>query len=665
MELNRKFSQFVVNLMLVLLCVVSLPGSLGMPAFAHEVVKTQELKDLKIAIGAYEDGLYKIASTYFTGFLKKYPASPYKLKAYFLLGNCLTKSGQSQKALKVYETALHGIQGLKPAAIVKLNYLICRIYIRKKNRPQAIKHLQAIVHLSSAKKIKTDTVFRAFMMLSKIYFVASKFAQSEAILSKLLTMNPPSPWKEKALIQKGGLLIKQKKYKETVKILRPYMERADFSKSNYANEISQLWAISNLASGKYCKAQKSYEKLLKKAADTLAFDTIIKGYVVSSYRCYADEHVRDVMFQTLLKKFKERPSILFQIYAVEGLLYFQDKKFEKSKAILIKALERFSDHPQVPHLLLKLDQVFEESKNYNQWEALLKKFDKNKKCVPETQVICDYLLGNLYFSKKEYKTALPFYFNVINHKKYRASSLEKIVFCYYYLEKFKEAKTNLDIFLLENPQAAEKPHILFLNGDLYLREKQTENALKTFRKIIDPPKINKAKLKSPWVQKAILETGMIFFQRKDVKKAKRYFLRVLRCTTIEFENEKQAVFYLGLIADQEQKTDLSESYFLISSTSKNPKIRIESIFRLGLLYFSMGSFEEATHQFETILRDFPHRIKWCNLARLQLAGIAIKLKNPEKADVYLKKIIESAEDKEIKGKAYQLHLKLHDSKKKT
>jgi len=79
----------------------------------------------------------------------------------------------------------------------------------------------------------------------------------------------------------------------------------------------------------------------------------------------------------------------------------------------------------------------------------------------------------------------------------------------------------------------------------------------------------------------------------------------------------------------------------------------------------MGFFEDATHQFETILRNFPHRIKWCNLARLQLAGIAIKLKNPEKADVYLKKIIESAEDKEIKGKAYQLHLKLHDSKKKT
>jgi len=157
---------------------------------------------------------------------------------------------------------------------------------------------------------------------------------------------------------------------------------------------------------------------------------------------------------------------------------------------------------------------------------------------------------------------------------------------------------------------------------------------------------------------------MIYFQRKDVKKAKKYFLSVLRRTTIEFENEKQAAFYLGLIAEREQKIDLSESYFLISSTSNDVKIRLESIFRLGLLYFSMGSLEEATHQFEIILKGYPAKLRWCNLARLKLAGIAIKLADPEKADKYLKKIIENSKDKEIKEKAYQLRLKLRSTQKK-
>jgi len=651
------------KIVMIFLGIISLFLLLGSPSLARNAVKIQELNELKIAIGTYDDGLYKIASSYFIEFLRKYPKSSYKLKVYFLLGDCFDKTGQSQKALKTYKAALHKIPGLNLSAVVKLNYLIYKIYVKSKNRVQAIKHLKTIVHLSGT-KIRTDTVFRAFIALSNVYFVTNKFIQSEAILSKLLSLNPPSPWKEKALIQKAGLLIKQKKYKEAINMLRPCMKRGDFSKSDYANQIYHLWAVSNLKLGKYCDAQKSYKKLLKRTLDTLFFDTIIKGYVVSSYRCYADERVRTAVFRSLLEKFKKRPSVLFQIYATEGLLYFKDKKYEKSQSIFIKALERFPDHPQVPRLLIKLDEIFSKTRNYSVWEVLLKKIDGNKKCVPETQIVSDYLLGKLYFLKKEYKTALPFFFNIINQKKYRASSLEKIVFCYYYLSKFKEAKTNLDIFLLENPQATEKPHILFLQGDLFLRARQTENALKVFKKIIDNPKINKIKFNSSWVQKATLETGMIYFQRKDIKKAKKYFLIVLRRTTIEFENEKQAAFYLGLIAEREQKTDLSESYFLISSASNDVKIRLESIFRLGLLYFSMGSLEEATHQFEIILKDCPARLRWCNLARLKLAGIAVKLANPEKADEYLRKIIEDSKDKEIKEKAYQLRLKLRSTQKK-
>jgi len=655
------FSKFIAKFVLVFLCVAIVFFTLIPPSLAEKTVDMQELKDLKIALGTYEDGLYKIASSFLMSFLHNYPESSHRTRVFFLLGNCLTKSGQPHKALKVYKSALREIPDLKPADTVRFNYLIYKIYA-KINKQKAIERLKYIVSFSGKRKVKTDSAFRAFFTLSKIYFEADKFDKSEVVLTKLLTLSPPSPWKEKALIQKGGLLIKQKKYRETIRILSPFVRNTDLSENDYSNEIFHLWAIANLKSGKYCKAQKSYKKLLEKTVDTPCFEKIIKGYIISFYRCYADENVRSDMFHSLQQKFHKRPSILFQIYSIEGVLYFQDKKYDKSQAILIKALKRFPDHPQVPRLLFLLDQSFKKMKDSRQWEVLLNEIEKNTKFLPESRIVSDFLLGNIYFSQNKYKTALPFYFNVINHKKYREKALEKIVFSYYYLKKFKEAKTNLDIYLLENPLASEIPSVLFLEGDLYLREKQTENALKVFYKIINDPKIKKKGVNASWVQKASLEMGKIFFQRKDTKKAKQYFLSVLRHPTFELENEKQAVFYLGLISERERQIDLSESYFQISSTSKEASIRIESLFRLGLLYFSTDYFKEASQQFEIILREFPKKKRWRDLSLLQLAKITIKSKHPEKADDYLKKIIETTEDKDIKSKAYQLHLKLHGAK---
>jgi len=470
--------------------------------------------------------------------------------------------------------------------------------------------------------------------------------KSMKILNNLIKLKLDSPWYEKAILQKVTLLSLSGNYREITSLLAPIVEKE--KEINEENKTFFLyWAIANLKTEKYCVAQEYYMKLIKYFTDSPEIHSVVTGYIISFYKCFADNHVRNRMFLSLKKEFKHRLSILFQIYYLEGLLYFKDGLYDKAKNVWKDTLEHFPDHPKIPFILIKLDKIFQKQGDKKVWESLLLKINKDKRYSSDAKDISSLLLGNLYFEEKKYENALPFYFNILNKKKYRKFCLERIVLSYYYLGKFKEAKTNLGILFLENPHASDQPKFLFLQADLLLRLNKTAEALQLLEKIVK----KKGGSVDPWKFKAELELGKIYYLRKGYKKAKHFLEDVFKKSELDLETSRQASFYLGLIAFQEKRWEAAETYFQFSSLSHNNAIKMEALFRLGCVLKRKGAYRESMEVFQRLLKNFPGEKKWCELTRLELAEIYMKQKKLEEALKVLKSLLKATKDKQLKNRA--------------
>ena len=647
----KKLCLFIFSGAFIGVCILNPKVSIGKLKTSPTLSSPQELTDLKIAVGAYEDGLYKIAASYLLAFLKKYPKSKFATKASMLLASAFLKVGKDKNALETYHSILNKSKNLKEISLLQIHYSIYEI-LKRKHLPEAIVHLKFIVDLSLRKKIKNNISYQTFLELVAYYKNKGNTTQAEKILDEFLLLSPPGLWREKALLQKAILLTLQNRFDESLSLLKPIIQKTKNFEGR-GKEFYLYWAISNLKRKRYCVAQDAYKKLIKPFMDTPTLNSVINGYILSFSKCFADEHVRNEIFLSLYRKFKKRPSILFQIFYLEGLINFQEGKYKKSSAIWVKTLKDFPDHPKLPEILVKLDKIFKKTKDLKTWEALLLEINKGKKYLPETREVDGLLLGNLYFSQKKYETALPLYFSIINKKEYRKFCLERIVLCYYYLEKYREAKTNLGILLLENPQLSEKPSILFLQADLLLRSNKTEKALNLFNKLMGEKKQD-SNMSSIWTVKAKLELGKIYFLKKDFETAKKYFMDVLKQVTNNTEDNRIAAFYLGLISEKEKKPELSETYFQIASLSKKMPIRIEALFRLGLAKKMLKSYKESEKIFQDIIKKHQGYTNWQELSRLQLAEIYIISKSYGKAMPQIKYLLEKSKDTDIKKQANKL-----------
>lgn len=634
----------------LLLIYLSIPYGFTPARASEKHDLSQELTDLKIAVGAYNDRLYKIAADYFEEFLKKYPHSMFKIQASMLLGDSLSKIGKNTRALDIYRSIIIRNPRLDQTTLIQIHYAIYNI-LKKKHPKEAFKHLKFIVDFSLKNGIKSLTSNQAFLTLVEYYKKKNRIHTAESVLDKFLLLSPPSPWRERALLQKIIILTIQKRFKESLSLLEPVIKNAK-NIEGYNKEFFLYWAISNIELKRYCVAQETYKKLIKSYLNTTKLSPVLTGYITSSFKCFADEHVRNQMFLSLFKQFKNRPSLLFKIYNLEGLLYFQEGKYGRSRDIWINVLERFPDHPGIPGIIIKLDKIFRKQNDLKTWESLLLKINKGKKYLPQTREVVSLFLGNLYFSRLKYETAIPFYFNIINKVEYRKFCLERIILCYYYLKKYKEAKINLGILTLENPQESERADILFLQADIMLRSGKTDNAMILLKKIVEKKNLeNRDRI---WAQKAKLELGKLLFLRKNYKIAKSYLIDVLKESSYSIEDNRTAAFYLGLIAEQEKKPELSETYFQIASLTKNKNIKIEALFRLGLAKKSLKNYQESIKIFKKIINSYANNRQWSDLSRLNLAELFVILHDYNKAKNLISFLLEKSKDVEIKKGANNL-----------
>ncbi len=107
--------------------------------------------------------------------------------------------------------------------------------------------------------------------------------------------------------------------------------------------------------------------------------------------------------------------------------------------------------------------------------------------------ISSFMLGSIYYNKKDYATAQKYYDSVI--KKYdsydflKGASLSGLGHCFVQTKDYKKAIEYLDRFVSETPKHYLMPEVLILLGECHIELKNSIEAKKAFEKIIaDFPK---------------------------------------------------------------------------------------------------------------------------------------------------------------------------------
>ncbi len=153
------------------------------PGFAARPAAASESDDARVAFGAFDDGLYDFARQELERFVRNYPHSEMREKAYLLLVLCALE-GHDCRAAAGYlaefdrDEVIAGL-GVDPAAL-RLHLADCFMKAGKINQARGI-----LLRVTAMKKFP-DAVARARYELARIYFAGNDFKAAEAMAAPLL-----------------------------------------------------------------------------------------------------------------------------------------------------------------------------------------------------------------------------------------------------------------------------------------------------------------------------------------------------------------------------------------------------------------------------------------------------------------------------------------------
>ncbi|NPA24446.1 MAG: tetratricopeptide repeat protein [Deltaproteobacteria bacterium] len=151
--------------------------------FAARPAAASEFDDARVAFGAFDDGLYDFARQELERFVKNYPHSEMREKAYLLLVLCALE-GHDCRAAAGYlaefdqDEVIAGL-GVDPAAL-RLHLAYCFMKAGKSDQARGI-----LLRVTAMKKFP-EAVARARYELARIYFARNDFKSAEAMAAPLL-----------------------------------------------------------------------------------------------------------------------------------------------------------------------------------------------------------------------------------------------------------------------------------------------------------------------------------------------------------------------------------------------------------------------------------------------------------------------------------------------
>ena len=350
------------------------------------------------------------------------------------------------------------------------------------------------------------------------------------------------------------------------------------------------------------------------------------------------------IFQSFKKQFKDSQLIPYTQYLL-GEIFLVHGDYSSS----IKELNILFNTPKEnvlwgPSALI----LFWNYVHLGEIEEANRIFQRLQKVSPfeEEKSFIQWLNGEMIFSEGRIFDSLPYYFNILQTR-YREKALFRIGKGYFFEAKFREAITNLDIFLLEFPNSQYVEECLFLRGECLSHLGNIDEALETYNVI------SKKNGNSLWRLFSLTQFGRICLSGDENDKAETAFKTVI----LEFPEHPlfyYAALQLGNLYLKKKSINEAISYYSMVLKGNIIELLGEASFGLGEIFYQQGKYEKAFTSFETAIRYLKENSLCFFLTQFEIGNIQKRWGKYEEAKKSYKIILDYSKDEEMKQIARKL-----------
>ncbi|MCH7827467.1 MAG: tetratricopeptide repeat protein, partial [Bacteroidetes bacterium] len=314
-----------------------------------------------------------------------------------------------------------------------------------------------------------------------------------------------------------------------------------------------------------------------------------------------------------------------------GSIYFQLKRFERSRFYFLKFSEEFNNHNNYGSALYWVGEIYAIDNKFEDAERILKQAIDVKSNNYIDYAI--YSLANVYEKQADYKNAVKYYDQLLTY--YKNSPLasfaqKRIGISYFYLKDYQSSILELNNPLIKNLNEKEKAQSLYLLANANYRVNNFVNAEKYYIQIINTysstPLVRDAKLGLAWSYFQQKKFDKAYYSFSSIKnrndniseesafwaaEAKRYSgqntkaLDIYKTFVLNYPNSRfisDALYKIGVIYYSNEKYKLSERYLLNKKLTNNKRLIASAYIILGQIKLKQNQFKKAEKYFREINR---------------------------------------------------------------
>jgi TolA-binding protein len=587
-----------------------------------------------IAVEAYRDGDYPRAESQIVDFLERFPQSPHRSDMRYLLGRAYFLQNDFRKAR---ETLLLLINDNHVNLVNQSSGLfwLAESCAQLDLWDEATTYYRELVNQNSGSPFVEKSLFA----LGVIALHNRSLTEAEDYFSKGVAAFPTGRYKSQSQYYRGLIYSEWNNYHRAVQLLR----EAIFSPPSLAGPMRKdalfYLAENRVRLGQFQLALPYYRDFYT----TYAEDSRTPAALYGAAWCELNMGQKRAAlrsFQELIRQFPKSAPYPFALNRI-GEIHLEQGDYEKAREAFGQVVKEFPDSELVVSALVNLGWCHLNVGDFDEMTEVAHRL-LEQSTRQEEKTLSHVLLGEAHFHRGHYKEALPYFFNLLNTPSQRENALYKISRSYFNEKKYKDAITNIEILLLEYPDAEHLEECLYLRGQAAHHLGETEKAIASYSEILTQEG------RDSWTLGALYELGKMYYERKDVKKARDLFSRIVRIAP-DGPTTTLASYFLGILYSKDEGNPDALLHLHNALKSSDRAIKAECHYRMGVIYLQRKAYDLSIHHFRTIVDTLTDQRGWVELALFQIGNVRVAQGDTAEAKRTFQKVLEVSKDPDLRA----------------
>ena len=600
----------------------------------HAKTTSEEDQLIQVGTGAFKDGFYDIAEKQFSTFIKHYPKHDRVFDIYYLLGRTFILKGKLKEAKGIFSKILNEGKHFETMDYVLLG--IAELEMRLGNDEEAARKLLSLIRGFP----RFEEIDYSHYLLGLLQFKSNQYGAAEITFQKVSELSKNNELIRSSYFWLGLLSYRQKQFETAAGYFQDLCGNPKSTPPGYLKYALFWLGDSQLKLGRLQEAKQYYKTVYERFKnDSLAPEAFWKvgfcDYQLGNFKDSIE------MFQLFKTQFKDSP-LLFSAHYLLAKMFLMNGDYPSSikELNLILNVSQGNSWGGVSLLTLYWNYI-----QLGDQEGAHRAFQRLQKLnlFEDEKIVMQWLNAEMLYAGGEIEESLPYYFNILNTR-FREKALFKIGKGYFLENKFRESITNLDILLLEFPNAPSLEEGLFIKGESLVRLRDLDRALEVTTLLLRQNKNNF------WHLFALTQLGGIYLFRNEPDKAEKAFKKVME----GFPNDPlfyYAALQLGNLCFNRKDSVEAIHYYSVVLKGNILELFGEAYFGLGEIFYQQGKLEKALNSFETAIRYFKETSAWFFLTHLEIGNLKRSEGKYEEAKKSYLVILDQSKDEEMKKAA--------------